>query len=126
MKRNSRAMQTSGCLAPLPSAWSRDGDKEFYVQDCMLVSAAKFWGCFEEGGDIYVCGDAERMAKDVERALIDIACGTRRALDRRGRQLCRRAEEGRPLPGGCLLIRQRGDISAATFLPIDTQRSPRS
>src|SRR6185312_4312035 len=66
------AMKASGVLTRLSLAWSRDGDKKFYVQDRMLQVGPELWSWIASGAHIYVCGDAQRMAKDVERALIDI------------------------------------------------------
>jgi sulfite reductase (NADPH) flavoprotein alpha-component len=66
------AMKTSGLLTRLSLAWSRDGDKKFYVQDRMREVGRELWTWLAEGASIYVCGDAKRMAKDVERALVDI------------------------------------------------------
>jgi sulfite reductase (NADPH) flavoprotein alpha-component len=66
------AMKTSGLLTRLSLAWSRDGDKKFYVQDRMREVGREVWTWLAEGAHIYVCGDAKRMAKDVERALVDI------------------------------------------------------
>jgi sulfite reductase (NADPH) flavoprotein alpha-component len=66
------AMKTSGVLTRLSLAWSRDGDKKFYVQDRMREVGRELWAWLAEGANIYVCGDAKRMAKDVERALVDI------------------------------------------------------
>jgi sulfite reductase (NADPH) flavoprotein alpha-component len=66
------AMKTSGLLTRLSLAWSRDGDKKFYVQDRMREVGRELWSWLAEGAHIYVCGDAKRMAKDVERALVDI------------------------------------------------------
>src|SRR4051812_19907847 len=66
------AMKTSGLLTRLSLAWSRDGDKKFYVQDRMREVGRELWTWLAEGANIYVCGDAKRMAKDVERALVDI------------------------------------------------------
>jgi sulfite reductase (NADPH) flavoprotein alpha-component len=57
----------------LSLAWSRDGDKKFYVQDRMREAGPEIWRWLAEGAHVYVCGDAKRMAKDVERALVDIA-----------------------------------------------------
>jgi sulfite reductase (NADPH) flavoprotein alpha-component len=68
-----RAMQRSGLLTRLSLAWSRDGDKKYYVQDRMREVGAELWRWLDEGAHIYVCGDAKRMAKDVEAALVDIA-----------------------------------------------------
>jgi len=66
------AMKTSGLLTRLSLAWSRDGDKKFYVQDRMREVGRELWNWLAEGANVYVCGDAKRMAKDVERALVDI------------------------------------------------------
>ena len=53
-------------------AWSRDGEKKVYVQDKILEEADEFWRWLEQGAHIYVCGDASRMAKDVEKAILDV------------------------------------------------------
>ncbi|MEO1206043.1 MAG: sulfite reductase subunit alpha [Pseudomonadota bacterium] len=66
-------MQADGVLTKLTTAWSRDGDKKVYVQDRMREQAADLWAWFEAGAHFYICGDAKRMAKDVETALVDIA-----------------------------------------------------
>ncbi len=66
------AMKTSGLLTRMSLAWSRDGDKKFYVQDRMREVGRELWTWLAEGATVYVCGDAKRMAKDVERALVDI------------------------------------------------------
>ena len=65
-------MKAAGVLTRLSLAWSRDGDEKFYVQDRMLQVGAELWSWIAGGAHVYVCGDAQRMAKDVERALIDI------------------------------------------------------
>jgi sulfite reductase (NADPH) flavoprotein alpha-component len=66
------AMKISGLLTRMSLAWSRDGDKKFYVQDRMREVGREVWAWLAEGANIYICGDAKRMAKDVERALVDI------------------------------------------------------
>ncbi len=66
------ALKTSGLLTRMSLAWSRDGDKKFYVQDRMREVGRELWTWLAEGANIYICGDAKRMAKDVERALLDI------------------------------------------------------
>ena len=66
------ALKTSGLLTRLSLAWSRDGEKKFYVQDRMREVGRELWNWLAEGANVYVCGDAKRMAKDVERALVDI------------------------------------------------------
>jgi len=67
-----KAMRSSGHLSRLTLAWSRDGDQKIYVQDRMRDSGRDLWEWITEGAYIYVCGDAKRMAKDVELALVDI------------------------------------------------------
>ncbi len=56
----------------LDLAWSRDQAEKVYVQDKMRANAADVWAWLEGGGYFYVCGDAKRMAKDVDQALHDI------------------------------------------------------
>jgi sulfite reductase (NADPH) flavoprotein alpha-component len=67
-----KAMRTAGHLTRLTLAWSRDGDEKIYVQHRMRDDGRDLWAWLERGAHIYVCGDALRMAKDVERALIDV------------------------------------------------------
>ena len=88
-----RRTQRAGLLTRLSLAWSRDGDKKFYVQDRMREVGRELWTWLAEGANIYVCGDAKRMAKDVERALVDIVAQFGRPNHRRGRQFCRGTEE---------------------------------
>ena len=66
-------MQASGLLTRLSLAWSRDGAQKFYVQDRMREVGPALWQWLEKGAHVYVCGDAKRMAKDVEAAMVDIA-----------------------------------------------------
>jgi sulfite reductase (NADPH) flavoprotein alpha-component len=65
-------LKASGVLTRLSLAWSRDGKQKFYVQDRMREVGRDLWSWLTDGAHIYVCGDAKRMAKDVERALVDI------------------------------------------------------
>lgn len=67
-----RDMKEAGVLTRLSLAWSRDGDEKFYVQDRMREVGADLWAWLADGAHLYVCGDAKRMAKDVERALVDV------------------------------------------------------
>jgi sulfite reductase (NADPH) flavoprotein alpha-component len=62
-----------GTLARLDTAFSRDQAKKIYVQDRMREHAADLWRWLQEGGHFYVCGDASRMAKDVDTTLRSIA-----------------------------------------------------
>jgi sulfite reductase (NADPH) flavoprotein alpha-component len=68
-----KALKTEGVLTRLSLAWSRDGEQKFYVQDRMREVGRELWSWLADGAHVYVCGDAKRMAKDVERALVDIA-----------------------------------------------------
>jgi sulfite reductase (NADPH) flavoprotein alpha-component len=64
------AMQKDGFLTRLDLAWSRDQEKKVYVQDRMMENAAEIWKWLDgEGAHFFVCGDARRMAKDVDAAL---------------------------------------------------------
>jgi sulfite reductase (NADPH) flavoprotein alpha-component len=66
------AMRKAGQLHRLTLAWSRDGDEKIYVQHRMRQDGRDLWDWIHKGAHIYVCGDALRMAKDVEKALIDV------------------------------------------------------
>jgi len=63
------AMQADGTLTRLDLAWSRDQAAKVYVQNRMLEDAKELFAWLEAGGCFYVCGDASRMAKDVDAAL---------------------------------------------------------
>ena len=65
--------QKDGLLNRLDLAWSRDQDKKVYVQHKMLEKGAELWNWLDNGALFYVCGDASRMAKDVDHALRTIA-----------------------------------------------------
>ena len=67
------AMKNDGLLARLDTAFSRDQEQKIYVQDRMMENAGEIWSWLQEGGYFYVCGDAKRMAKDVDVALHKIA-----------------------------------------------------
>ncbi len=62
-------MFTDGHLTKLSTAFSRDQAEKIYVQNRMLENAAELWAWLEVGAHFYVCGDASRMAKDVDAAL---------------------------------------------------------
>ncbi|WP_350307352.1 NADPH-dependent assimilatory sulfite reductase flavoprotein subunit [Photorhabdus viridis] len=61
-----------GLLTRIDLAWSRDQQHKVYVQDKLREQGEEVWRWIKEGAHLYVCGDANRMAKDVERALLDI------------------------------------------------------
>lgn len=61
-----------GTLTRLTTAWSRDQQEKVYVQHKIIDEGATFWQWLERGAIFYVCGDAARMAPDVDRALHNI------------------------------------------------------
>ncbi|MEC8243704.1 MAG: hypothetical protein VX038_02550 [Verrucomicrobiota bacterium] len=65
--------QKDSILTDLDLAWSRDQDEKVYVQHKMLEKKEQLWSWLGEGAVFYVCGDASRMAKDVDQALCTIA-----------------------------------------------------
>jgi sulfite reductase (NADPH) flavoprotein alpha-component len=66
------AWRTQGQLTRLDTAFSRDQTIKVYVQDRMREKAAELWAWIQKGAYFYVCGDAKRMARDVDQALHDI------------------------------------------------------
>lgn len=62
----------NGVLTRLDTAFSRDQEEKIYVQTRMMQAANELWQWLEEGAHFYVCGDAKRMAKDVDEALHSI------------------------------------------------------
>lgn len=64
-----REMFASGHPTRLDTAFSRDQARKVYVQDRMLEHGAEMWQWLQDGAQVYVCGDASRMAKDVDAAL---------------------------------------------------------
>ena len=63
------AYLADGTLTKLSTAWSRDQAEKIYVQHKMLEASAEFWAWLEQGAIMYVCGDAARMAGDVDKAM---------------------------------------------------------
>ncbi|WP_447339424.1 NADPH-dependent assimilatory sulfite reductase flavoprotein subunit [Klebsiella variicola] len=61
-----------GLLTRIDLAWSRDQQQKVYVQDKLREQGAEFWRWINDGAHIYVCGDANRMAKDVEHTLLEV------------------------------------------------------
>ncbi|AFL87523.1 sulfite reductase, alpha subunit (flavoprotein) [Terriglobus roseus DSM 18391] len=65
-------LRDSGYLTRLDTAFSRDQSHKIYVQDRMKENGAELWRWLCEGAQIYVCGDASRMAKDVDASLHEV------------------------------------------------------
>ncbi|MBI3507762.1 MAG: sulfite reductase subunit alpha [Proteobacteria bacterium] len=61
--------QADGTLTRLDLAFSRDQAQKVYVQDRMRAAGAELWAWLQDGAHVYVCGDASRMARDVDAAL---------------------------------------------------------
>lgn len=61
-----------GVLSRIDLAWSRDQKEKVYVQDKLRQQGAELWRWINDGAHIYVCGDANRMAKDVEQTLLEV------------------------------------------------------
>lgn len=66
-------LQDDDVLTRLDTAFSRDQRNKVYVQDRLREHGAKVWSWLQDGAHFYVCGDASRMAKDVDHALHDLA-----------------------------------------------------
>ena len=67
-----QAYQKEGLLNKIDLAFSRDQKEKVYVQDKMLANASELYAWLESGAYFYVCGDASRMAHDVDKALHQI------------------------------------------------------
>ncbi len=92
------AMRDDGFLSALDLAFSRDQADKIYVQDRMRERGTELWAWLEAGAHVYVCGDASRMAKDVDAALRDVVAA-HGAMDaaRAGEYVARMARERRYL-----------------------------
>ena len=90
------AMHADGLLTRLHTAFSRDQHQKIYVQDRMAENAAELFAWLERGAYFYVCGDASRMAKDVETALLDaIARSTNGTLEQASEYLAEMKKQKR-------------------------------
>lgn len=77
------AWRANGLLTRLDLAFSRDQAEKRYVQHCLLDQSAEVFAWLEQGASLYVCGDARRMAEDVQQALLRIIA-TESGLDDAG------------------------------------------
>ena len=76
----------AGLISHLDVAFSRDQNQKIYVQDRLLENAEPVWQWLQNGAYLYVCGDAGRMAKDVNEALLSI-------IEQQGKQSKEQAEQ---------------------------------
>lgn len=77
------AWQKSGLINEISLAWSRDTDKKVYVQTLLKAQGKQFFEWLESGAYIYICGDASRMASDVDKAIREVI-GEHGGLDEAG------------------------------------------
>ncbi|WP_064601712.1 assimilatory sulfite reductase (NADPH) flavoprotein subunit [Photobacterium sp. J15] len=75
-----------GVLTQMDVAFSRDQAEKVYVQHRILEHAGQVWQWLQDGAHLYVCGDANRMAKDVHEALISV-------VEQQGKQSREQAEQ---------------------------------
>nr|WP_256389959.1 bifunctional nitrate reductase/sulfite reductase flavoprotein subunit alpha [Mycobacterium sp. 1164966.3] len=66
-------MHADGLLTELDLAFSRDQDEKVYVQHLMRKRGAELWRWLQDGAHLFICGNADPMAKDVDRAICEIA-----------------------------------------------------
>lgn len=71
-KEELQAMVAEGVLTRLDTAFSRDQEDKIYVQHRIIENASELFSWLEDGAHFYVCGDASRMAKDVDQALHEV------------------------------------------------------
>ncbi len=64
--------QKNRVITKLDTAWSRDTDQKVYVQHKILENSKELYNWLENGGYFYICGDKDRMAKDVHNTLIEV------------------------------------------------------
>jgi sulfite reductase (NADPH) flavoprotein alpha-component len=89
-------LHREGFLTRLDLAFSRDQEAKVYVQDRMREQGAELWRWLEDGAHFYICGDAQRMARDVEAALREVICKAGgRTEDQASEYLERLQAEGR-------------------------------
>lgn len=62
----------SGLLSKISTAFSRDQANKIYVQDRLRAAGLELYQWLEAGAHFYVCGDANKMAKDVQEALLEV------------------------------------------------------
>jgi sulfite reductase (NADPH) flavoprotein alpha-component len=90
------AYARDGLLSRLDTAFSRDQEHKVYVQHRMLEQSAQLWAWLQDGAHLYVCGDAARMARDVDRGLAYILAKEGRMEPAAAKAyLARLASEGR-------------------------------
>lgn len=61
-----------GLLTKIDLAWSQDQEHKIYVQDKIRENGKELWSWIQDGAQIYICGNASKMAKDVEKALLEV------------------------------------------------------
>ena len=103
-----KAWLADGTLSRLDVAFSRDQAGKDYVQHRMAENAADLWRWLQDGAHFYVCGDATRMARDVDAALRRIAMTEGKLDEAQARDWIVALARPGPLPARHLLMRTRG------------------
>ncbi|HLH54693.1 MAG TPA: sulfite reductase subunit alpha [Verrucomicrobiae bacterium] len=111
-------LSKDGFLARLDTAFSRDQPEKIYVQHRMREQARELFKWLEEGAYFYVCGDAARMAKDVDATLHRDRSRRRRPHARASRRVRRAFKGAKPLPPRRVLRPRRGRRSEESSLKI--------
>lgn len=96
-----------GLLTRIDLAWSRDQAHKIYVQDKLRAQGAELWNWIQQGAHIYVCGDANRMAKDVEQVLLDVVAEHGAMDTEQADEYLSELRTGAPLSAGCVLMNEK-------------------
>ena len=96
-------MRADGFLTELDLAFSRDQREKVYVQHLMRNRGAQLWQWLQDGAQLYVCGNADPMAKDVDRTLLRDRGRTRQPRARCGKGLRPLVDRRQALPPRRLL-----------------------
>ncbi len=104
-KADFEKFMADGILTRLDTAFSRDQAHKIYVQDRMMGASGELWKWLEEGAHFYVCGDARRMAKDVDAALRQIVQQESGKNAEASKRIRRKAEERKTLQARRVLKR---------------------
>lgn len=72
-QRTLARLQTAGILDELITAFSRDSDTRYYVQDALIEHGEYIWRLLEQGAHLYLCGNKQNLERSIEQALVNIA-----------------------------------------------------
>ena len=123
LPRRASRLLSEGTLDRLATAFSRDQRAKVYVQDRMREHGARLWEWLEQGASFFVCGDASRMAKDVDAALREIVA-TRGGLGAAGPTPTSRNSSRRAGTCATCTDGRSGDLHADGVVPGGTVGDP--